>query len=227
MNTNAATRRHPMLPLTVVGLVAYWWGVAASMHLLEPEFNPIDAPLSAYVLGNYGAWMTTTYFAAGAIMLLLAFGLRKTMPRSSSARVGTLLFCVSGCADVVMGLFPMQYPMKPPLTLHGAVHAVASLIGALTMILGSILFSRSFRNAARWKPVSTVAMVLSLLVLGVFVVGLLSFGGPGGGLRQRVDLALMLAWMAVVVWQWIRWPTEAPAHASPQLSDNPPKLAAN
>jgi hypothetical protein len=212
MNTSASIRR-PVVPFAVIALVVYWCGVAILMHLLEPEFNPFDAPLSAYVLGGYGAWMTTTYFAAAGMLLLLAFGFRRNMPPSLWTRAGIVLFCISGLADLVMGFFAMQYPMTPPLTLHGAVHAVASLVGAASMILGCVSFSWSFRALARWQPISTSSLVLALLMLGVFVVGLLSFGGSGGGFRQRLYVGLMLLWVIVVAWHWIRWLSDPMADA--------------
>ena len=61
--------------LFVIVGVLYWWAVFLSMHILESEFSPIGAPGSAYVLGPYGAWMTTTYFVLGGVLLSSGFGL--------------------------------------------------------------------------------------------------------------------------------------------------------
>ena len=51
--------------LVIIVAGSYWWAVFLAMHV-QPEFDPLKAPGSAYVLGAYGAWMTTTYFAMSA-----------------------------------------------------------------------------------------------------------------------------------------------------------------
>jgi hypothetical protein len=40
----------------IILVAASCWVVFLAMHVLEPEFNPLKAPGSAYVLGAYGAW---------------------------------------------------------------------------------------------------------------------------------------------------------------------------
>jgi hypothetical protein len=63
MSTDALPQRRLALPLTVVGLAAYWVGIVALVHVLEPEFNPFKVSLSGYVLGTY-------WTKAGAILVV-------------------------------------------------------------------------------------------------------------------------------------------------------------
>jgi Protein of unknown function (DUF998) len=203
------------LPLTVVVLVAYWAGVVVAMHLLQPQLDLVTVPMSVYVLGAHGEWMTTSFFAAAAIWLVLAFGLRRALPRTSWATAGAVLFCVAACGDVVMGLVPTQYPVIPPLTLDGAIHLVASLVAFNAFIFGSLSFARAFRGSARWSSVAAAATIVSLLMLAVLYAGLIFLARAGvNGLLQRALVVLILLWIAVVVRQWLRRDTGPAAHAS-------------
>jgi hypothetical protein len=67
------------LGLGVIGSVLYWSAVAIMMHVLEPEFSPIRTPMSAYVLGAYGVWMTTTYVMLSAALVCVGYGLATTL----------------------------------------------------------------------------------------------------------------------------------------------------
>ena len=59
----------------IVACAAYWWVVFVGMHVLEPEFDPVRAPGSAYVLGKYAGWMSTTYFTMAAMLVSAGLGL--------------------------------------------------------------------------------------------------------------------------------------------------------
>ena len=48
-----------VLGLLILGAEAYWASVTLAMHWLEPEFDPIRTPVSAYVHGRYGTWMVS------------------------------------------------------------------------------------------------------------------------------------------------------------------------
>ena len=54
--------------LISIGAALYHAVLFLSMHFLEPDFNPVRAPGSAYVVGAYGQWMTTTYFVLSAAL---------------------------------------------------------------------------------------------------------------------------------------------------------------
>lgn len=108
----------------IIFVAAVWfWSVFLSMHVLEPEFSPITAPGSAYVLGAYGAWMTTTYFALSAALLSAGFGVAVNVPASAVTRVACVAFVIAGIGAVLAGLFPMDFP-GPPRTVSGRLHVL-------------------------------------------------------------------------------------------------------
>jgi len=210
MNAHALTRRPPALPLIITALVAYWLAVVAAMHLLEPEFDPVAVPMSAYVVGAYGVWMTTSFFAAAAIWFLLAFGLAKVLPPTWWTKAGIVLFCIAGCGEVVMGFFPAQWPIPQPVPQQIVIHLIGGLATFYAVALGSISFSVSFRGADRWRPVSTAAIVVSILMFATLMYRWVWRPlSDMDGLIQRIIVALMLVWFALVVIPWIRWAPRA------------------
>ena len=174
------------------------------MHLLEPEFDPVEVPMSLYVLGTHGVWMTTSFFAAAAIWFLLGFGLARVLPSTSWTKAGLVLFCIAGCGDIVMGVFSVEYPFTPSLTPRTVVHFYGGLAAFYAIALGSLSFSVSFRRAEQWRPVSTAAIVVSVLMLAMVTTHFQRFPQGMGGLTQRIAVALMLLWFGLTVTPWIR-----------------------
>lgn len=186
------------LGLIVIGGVLYWSTVVLTMHILEPEFSAIKTPMSAYVLGAYGPWMTTTYFVWCAALLGVGVGLVRTLPGSRLSRIAFCFLLISAAAVFLAGLFPMDFP-GPPRTSSGRLHAAGGLFAFPTMSLGFFLFSLSFRRDRYWRKVSLTALALSSGILAVFVLALLSLLVLGfAGYAQRLLFALLCPWMIVV-----------------------------
>ena len=200
--------RSRALGLIVIGAVLYWSCVVLMMHALEPEFSPIRAPMSAYVLGAYGTWMTTTYVALCAALLAVGYGLATTLSRTRLTRTAFSVFLIAAAATLVAGVFPMDFP-PPPRTLSGRLHALAGLFSFPTMVLGAFLFSLSFRRDRHWGRVSGPLLALSAVLIGLFVLAMLSLLVLGfAGYAQRLLIALLFFWMIVVGLHLIRVPRE-------------------
>jgi hypothetical protein len=212
VNTNFAMQRRSIMPWVTIALAAYWLLVVAAMHLLEPEFDPIKDYVSPYVLGAYGVWMTTSFFAGAGIMFLLAFGLARSLPRTLWTNAGVVLFCIAGCGELVMGLSPAQYPLTPPLTQQTLIQLLAGLATFNAFALGCVSLSISFRGTAHWRLVSMPALILSVLLLAMCNDRWLWRIGQGtDGLEERVVIALMFLWLGLVLRAWFRWSSEAGA----------------
>jgi hypothetical protein len=198
-----------MAPLALLALVAYWLAVVVAMHILQRELDPVAVPMSVYVLGVHGAWMTTSFFAAAAVWLVLALGLPKALPPTPWAKAGIVLYCVAACGDVAMGLVPTQFPVTPPLSPDGAIHLVASLVAFNAIAFGSLCFSRAFRTSLHWRPMSRVATILAVLMLVLLYVGVFVLLRDGiTGLVQRALVVVILLWIGLVARRWLRWSGE-------------------
>ena len=179
------------------------------MHVLEPEFSPLRAPGSAYVLGAYGAWMTTTYFALIAALLSAAFGVAVNVSRSAVTRFACAAFVLAGVGAVLAGLFPMDFP-GPPQTTPGRLHALGGALTFPAWVLGTLLFSLSVRRDRRWARRSRTLSALAIACIGTLAVLVLSVGLLGfGGYAQRVLIGLLFAWMVTVGSHLVRSSTEA------------------
>lgn len=190
--------------LIVVVAAVWFWAVFLSMHVLEPEFSPIRAPGSAYVLGAYGAWMTTTYFALSAALIGAGLGVATKLPASAMTRVAFAAFLVAGVGAILAGLFPMDFP-GPPRTASGRWHALGGALTFPAWVLGTLLFSLKIRHDRRWARRAGTLIALSVMSIGMLAVLLLSVGLLGfGGYAQRLLIGLLFAWMIVAALHLIR-----------------------
>ena len=190
--------------LIVVVAAIWFWAVFLAVQVLDPEFSPIRAPGSAYVLGRYGAWMTTTYFALSAALLSTAFGLATNLPASALTRVGWAAFLIAGLGAILAGLFPMDFP-GPPQTVSGRMHALGGALTFPPWVLGTLLFSLNIRRDPRWgrRSGTLVALsVMSIVMLAVLFLSVLLLGF--GGYAQRLLIGVLFAWMIVVALHLIR-----------------------
>ena len=207
------------LGFVVIGGVTYWVSVVVAMHFLEPEFSPLTVTMSAYVLGVYGRWMTTTFFVLGAALLCLRHGLAKTLPDTRVVRVGSSFLLVAAAGIILSGLFPTDpipagatVPSRNPTT-SGALHNLGA-VAFPALALGPLLLSLRFRDALRWRSVSVAAVVLSASLTVAFALGFaLGFAGLAfgfAGLAQRLFFAALLPWMTLVGLGLIRFAAEDP-----------------
>jgi hypothetical protein len=181
-----------VLGLLIVGGEAYAASVALAMHWLQPEFDPIRAPVSAYVLGRYGAWMTTTYFAMGVALLAAGVGLSRTLPPTRLVMAGFAFMLIAAAGVCVAGLFPMDFP-SPLRTPAGRLHALGGLLAFPGTVVGTALFSLSLRRSEQWRTVSARAVFLSGAMAATF-----AFGIGFAAYAQRAFIALRVAWMLLV-----------------------------
>ncbi|HEV8711718.1 MAG TPA: DUF998 domain-containing protein [Candidatus Binatia bacterium] len=187
-----------------IGANLYWASVAVAMHFLEPEFDPVRAPMSAYVLGHYGAWVTTTYFVMGAALIAIGCGLVKTLHPSGRTNAALSLTLIAAAAFFVAGLFPMDFP-PPPRTPSGRLHLLGGLFAFPTMALSALLFSLSFRRDGYWRTVSVPALTLSAGMIAAYALGFLSILLLGfAGYAQRLFMILRFVWAFLVALHLIR-----------------------
>jgi hypothetical protein len=186
----------------IVGIL-YWWTVFLAMHVLEPEFSPLTAPGSAYVLGTYGAWMTTTYFVLGAVLLSADFGLTTNNAVTALTRTGSVAFLIAAAGVVLAGSFPMDFP-PPPRTMSGRLHVLGGVFTFLPWVIGTLLFSLSIRRDHRWGRRSGTLFALSVLSIGMVAVLPVSIRFDFPGAAQRLLLTLLFAWLIVVALQLMR-----------------------
>jgi hypothetical protein len=176
----------------------FWWAVFLALHVLQPGLDPIRAPGSAYVLGEYGIWARASYFAIAAALLSAGFSLGSRLGMTAAARRGRLAFCISAAAAVLAAIFPIDYP-GPPRTFSGILHAIGGGVGFLSWVSGTLLFTVVIRRDPGWRGARSVVTVLAglcLLVIGVAIGAMIILGFAG--FVQRILLAVLFSWLLVV-----------------------------
>ena len=210
MNSNG--RR--LLGLLVVVAVSYWVVVIVLMHFLEPEFNPIKVPMSAYVRGAYGGWMTSSFFALATALLVTAFGLLPTLPRAVITWAAFSLFHIATFGVVLGGVFPGI--IDRPLSVH--LHVIGSMLAFPAMMFGTLLFSLSFCYAPYWRRIAVVAVTLASGMLIVHFLGFFRAVPDVAGLKQRMFFLLFIPWLLLVGFRLTRLKRETGSVSAPEAN---------
>ncbi|HEY6204789.1 MAG TPA: DUF998 domain-containing protein [Chthoniobacterales bacterium] len=186
--------RSQILGNIVVLATLYWVAVIVLMHVLEAEFSPVRVPMSAYVAGAHGGWMTTSFFALATALLATAFGVIRTSFGNVPAWVGCLLFIVAAVGVVLAGIFPGI--IRRPSSIHW--HVVGSLFAFPGMAFGSLLLSFGFSSDRDWQRISVATLTLSGGVVLLLALSFSSVTADFAGLVQRLFFALLIPWLVLV-----------------------------
>lgn len=161
--------------------------------------------------------------ALGLAVLALAAAIAANLP-APRPRAGLILLVTTGLAILVGGAFPTD-PVDPTnpvfLSTAGVVHTIAAMVAAVSVAVAAPLLTRRLATPAR-----SLTRVLRGLgaapPLGVAIFATVSiFDRPLGtlfhrpsatGLGERVMIAALVAWVAVVALSLLRTGHDHDAH---------------
>src|SRR6266511_4176571 len=170
----------------VFACAAYYVIVGATLHFLEPEYDPRYRFMSEYAWSAHGWLMTTTFFVLALGLLTVALALRNLYGPSRSARVGFGLLVVGAAGIVVAGVF-RGFPL----------HDVGGAVGLPSVVMAALLLSWSFRRAPDWRHIFLMTLLIALGMFTALLSIIIDVGMPG--LQQRIFLSLVLLWLCLVV----------------------------
>ena len=177
----------------VAGLIAFAGDFLVTIVLgfFYPSYHHLELVMSELgtSLSPVAVWMNGWWVVFGILFIIFAIGFRKAFASNKkSVVIATLLIMLFGLgAGVGAGLFPME-PGGSETTLAGKLHGICAGIGFLAVmfvpLIALALFPRKSSPRMFW------------LSVGVFVVGLVSFGlfvasedaSSGGGLLSYAGL---------------------------------------
>jgi ABC-type Na+ transport system ATPase subunit NatA len=168
----------------------------------RPGFNPRLQPLSLLSLGEWGWIQVVNFVLAGALNLLFAGGLWRTLLPGRAGTWGPLLIGAYGLGLVWVGLFRTDpahgfppgvvAPTHP--SWHGALHAVGALFIFIALTAALVVFARLFlaRKERWWAFYCLASAGLTLLFF---------FGGVSGSASMApfLRLATLVGWIAASV----------------------------
>lgn len=194
--------RHAGKPVTVLATVAIvgtacFVALIAALHFLSPEFNPIERPTSEYAVGPFGYLMTAAWVCLSLSTWALIIGLRRDLSRPAQSRLGLSFLGIWGVGLLVAATFPIDLDGAPP-TLAGTIHAINGPLIFLSLIVGTNLVSRKFKQDVRWRPIQRFASVLALVLIAEFVAsGLTAARATGAGIAQRILVVTFATWFVL------------------------------
>jgi hypothetical membrane protein len=178
-------RRAAITRTIVFVAAAYYVLVAATLHVLEPDYDPRFKFMSDYAWSSLGWLMTTTFFVLALAILAVACGLRDVPASLPGAPVGWGLLVVAAAGVMLAGVF-RGFPL----------HDVAGALAFPGMTMSALFLSWRFRRAAEWRPIHRSTALMSLGMLAALMSMIAGVGWPG--VQQRAFLILFLAWLCIV-----------------------------
>jgi hypothetical protein len=97
-----------------------------ALHVIEPDFSPVDTFMSDYANGDNGWLMQSEFFGAGIGTIAIALGLRKTLVPTKRGTASVVLLVLAGTGFFVAGLFNTDPTGVTDLTTTGTVHVLGS-----------------------------------------------------------------------------------------------------
>lgn len=180
ISSSAGTSKKATKALLACGVVAgpLFIVVALIQAFTRSGFDPIRHPLSLLSLGGPGWIQITNFVVAGLLFTASAVGMRRTIQSGPGRKWGPWLIGVFGMCLVAGGIFladpafgfPPGSPEGSPVQLswHGIVHAVAPLVGFLSLIAACFVFARRFA-AQKHREWAASCAVTGVAVLALSV----------------------------------------------------------
>jgi len=198
-------RRPPPHSLIVANLslagLAVFCVVALAVQWLRVDLFWMKAPLSFYLVGEYGGWLKAAYVGLALALLLVGLQFRHALRPGARSDLAPWLFGTSALAVLITAFAETHLPGTTKTTA-GFVHAVAAPIAFLTVAVGMLLQSWYLRFDPAWRHRFALAFLLALVAFAGLWVHALVREWPRG-LTQRGVILVILAWLALAA-TWLR-----------------------
>jgi hypothetical membrane protein len=167
-----------------------------------PGFDPRFDWLSLLSLGPWGFVQITNFVLAGALNLLYAVGLWRTLHGRPSGTFAPILIAIYGLGLITVGVFTTDpasgfppgsvHPSTP--SVHGAIHAVVALPIFLGAAAALAVFVRLFvsRREAGWGLYCAASAILMLVCFFA------SFSSPSV-MARFLDLGVLIGWLGTSI----------------------------
>jgi hypothetical membrane protein len=180
---------------------------------LRPGYDPVRHYVSQLSLGPGGWVQVANFLVTGALMLVLAVGLRRRLAPNAGGLFGPILLATFGLGPVGAGLFPADPGLNgfppgtsiPPdsPTFDFRVHIVSAIVVFCSLPAAALVLARRFRRDGRpgWATYSVATGVLVRLLWAGSTILIVDGSAPIdaiGGLVQRGYLVLGFGWVAAV-----------------------------
>jgi hypothetical protein len=173
---------------------------------IQPD-RPMSDADSLYALGTLGWLWRAGAIATGVGVIVLAWGLSRSLARGKRVRLAVATMIGGGLAVIGTGVFPTDLPRADGTvgyTAEGVLHFIFGILGLLAL-LGTVFLLRGvFRRDPRWSDAALPTVWLSWwLLAGVVLLVSLPEDSTAAGVTQRLIFIPEAVW-AVWVCRRIR-----------------------
>ncbi|MEV5898032.1 DUF998 domain-containing protein [Nonomuraea fuscirosea] len=181
-------------------------GLIATLHVIDPDRDPIGTTVSEYVLGPYGWLLSFAALAFGLGVLALTTATAAILP-SPRPRTGLTLLTLAGLGMVVVGAFPTD-PIDPTdprfVTTSGVIHAAAGILAFTCFAIAGPLLTRPIRKATSTARLDGLTFLPPAGYAIFWATGILDhqLGGLFGnrsatGLGERLMAVTFIIWLII------------------------------
>ncbi|REE97461.1 DUF998 domain-containing protein [Thermomonospora umbrina] len=178
-----------------VAATPLFFAVAAAQIATRPDFDLGPHMISQLSAGDHGWIQMVNFVVTGALFVLAAVGLRRTVTEGPGRTWLPRLVGVFGVGLVAAGLFVADpangYPVGAAegTTWHGVLHGVAAMASGLALVAATLVAAR--RSVAQGRK--------GLAALHV-AIGLVYLGLPAGDPDR---MGLLFAVASLIAWSWV------------------------
>jgi hypothetical protein len=179
----------------------------------RPGYSAWHSVVSALSLGELGWMQILNFLVCGLLLLGFAVGLRLALRSGQGSTWGPLLFFVFGLGLISSGLFVMDpdpgYPPgapssgQAPVTLHGTLHIVATLVTFSSLVAASAVLARRFAGDPDWKGWTSYSLVTGVLVVVFLLTSAVTAALDEQGLLPGAPVGLFQRLSIIIGWGWI------------------------
>jgi hypothetical membrane protein len=191
------------LPLTKVGAVAglagpalFTAGFLVHEAVRRGEFDPVAEPVSALEAGASGWIQQANFVLFGLLLALFAVALHRGMAPTPRGALGPALLGLAAFGLLLAAALPLREGASGVAYDPGG-HFIAGVTFFLSSALALLVLSRRMARDARWRSLSTYAVLCGVVAaIGFVVLGRLTMpdGAPfheWAGLLQRALIVLV------------------------------------
>ena len=157
----------------------------ATLHLLQPGYDPVHQLMSELAMGDHG-WAMLAAFAGLAVAVL---GIQAAVGAAGASWGYRILLSAGSLSFLVAGVFP--------LGTAADMHIASIAMAFMLMVLAMYFFPSSAGAASSVLPRSLAWFLAAAVVMSVA----LSPSILPMGIGQRLAAAFLLAWLAILGWR--------------------------
>jgi hypothetical membrane protein len=214
------------------GIIAgpFYVAVSLAQATTRAGFDLRRHAWSQLAIGDWGWVQAANLVLTGAMSLVLAVALRRTLAGGRGGRAVPVLVGVFGTGVLLAGLvtadpaagFPVGVPTPAAPTLHGTLHLATSGLGFLALAAAMVVMS--VRYARERRPGhAVVSGIAAAALLGGFAA--ISSGSAAGVPAFVVGIVAAFAWLSLLALDTYRRVTYSYADADADAADAGPQAA--